>query len=72
MPSPPICILKIDQSLLKIEFDIIYVIFQSLEDNPLYANDFNTSPLYFGRTRGLFRECFVGEKINAPAPGKSK
>jgi len=43
---------------------------QSLEDNPLYANDFNTSPLYFGRTRGLFRECFVGEKINAPAPGK--
>ena len=27
---------------------------------------FETSPLYFTRTRGLFRECFPGEKSNAP------
>lgn len=29
-------------------------------------SQFDTSPLYFTRTRGLFRECFEGEKINAP------
>jgi hypothetical protein len=26
----------------------------------------NTSPLYFSRTRGLFRECFPGEKSEDP------
>ena len=30
---------------------------------------FDTSPLYFTRTRGLFRECFPGEKTNAPNDG---
>lgn len=30
---------------------------------------FDTSPLYFTRTRGLFRECFPGEKTNAPIDG---
>lgn len=28
--------------------------------------DINQSPLYFTRTRGLFRECFPGEKDDAP------
>jgi len=28
--------------------------------------DWRTSPLFFKRTRGLFRECFLGEKQNAP------
>jgi len=27
---------------------------------------FDSSPLYFSRTRGLFRECFPGEKTDAP------
>ncbi|TRY68742.1 hypothetical protein TCAL_02491 [Tigriopus californicus] len=31
---------------------------------------FNSSPLFFTRTRGLFRECFLGEKRNAPNDGE--
>lgn len=30
-------------------------------------SDFDTSPLYFSRTRGLFRECFPGEKSTTSA-----
>ena len=26
--------------------------------------DLNQSPLYFTRTRGLFRECYLGEKLD--------
>ena len=33
-------------------------------------SQFDNSPLYFTRTRGLFRECFPGEKTNAPTDGK--
>ena len=33
-------------------------------DRILQEIDF--SPLYYTRTRGLFRECFPGEKSNAP------
>ena len=32
--------------------------------------DWQKSPLFFKRTRGLFRECFLGEKQNAPTGGK--
>merc|ERR1711860_216175 len=35
-------------------------------NNEDILNKFETSPLYFSRTRGLFRECFHGEKDNAP------
>ena len=35
--------------------------------NPDIQAKLLTSPLYFTRTRGLFRECFPGEKSNAPA-----
>jgi len=34
--------------------------------NPDVSDKFNSSPLYFTRTRGLFRECFYGEKSRAP------
>ena len=35
------------------------------------AEDFNQSPLYFTRTRGLFRECYLGEKLEED-PANSK
>jgi len=34
------------------------------------AKDLEESPLYFTRTRGLFRECYPGLKSEAPADGK--
>ena len=34
--------------------------------NQEILNKMTISPLYFTRTRGLFRECFPGEKTNAP------
>ena len=33
-------------------------------------NKLESSPLFFTRTRGLFRECFLGEKRNAPKDGE--
>ena len=30
---------------------------------------FEQSPLYYTRTRGLFRECFPGEKTEGPKEG---
>lgn len=39
---------------------------RSIDSNPDIAAKFDTSPLYYTRTRGLFRECFLGEKTNAP------
>lgn len=34
------------------------------------AANFYTSPLYYTRSRGLFRECFQGDKkLNAPKDG---
>merc|ERR1712004_794411 len=38
-------------------------------NNEDILSKFETSPLYFSRTRGLFRECFHGEKDNAPKIG---
>jgi len=36
-------------------------------NNQEILSKFDTSPLFFPRTRGLFRECFPGEKdVNAP------
>lgn len=32
--------------------------------------NFNTSPLYYTRSRGLFRECYPGEKSKAPTDKK--
>ena len=35
------------------------------------AETFSTSPLFYTRTRGLFRECFQGDKkYNAPKDGE--
>lgn len=39
------------------------IIFQQTDPLPEHIND---SPLYFTRTRGLFRECFLGEKNDDP------
>jgi hypothetical protein len=38
------------------------------ELNPIedITNKFNSSPLFYTRSRGLFRECFDGEKKDAP------
>merc|ERR1712165_301169 len=36
---------------------------QLLQAGKISADDFNQSPLYFTRTRGLFRECYLGEKL---------
>ena len=53
----------------------IIIIFVPLQQEAERANNedilskFETSPLYFSRTRGLFRECFHGEKDNAPKIG---
>merc|ERR1712066_48651 len=35
-----------------------------LKKGDISQNEFNTSPLYFTRTRGLFRECYLGEKLD--------
>jgi len=43
---------------------------QDLDEDGKFADDLLKSPLYFTRTRGLFRECFPGEKDkNAPQDG---
>jgi len=36
------------------------------QNNEEILSKFDASPLFFSRTRGLFRECFPGEKTNAP------
>jgi len=38
-------------------------------NNEAILNSFDRSPLYYPRTRGLFRECFHGEKAQAPQLG---
>merc|ERR1711936_1247250 len=40
----------------------------ALQDNPNedILSKFDSSPLYFTRSRGLFRECYPGEKSKAP------
>lgn len=40
----------------------------ALQDNPNeeILSKFDSSPLYFTRSRGLFRECYYGEKSKAP------
>ena len=50
-----------------IEYKIQTIYFQdSLQEQDL--NKIDTSPLYFTRTRGLFRECFLNEN-DKPTPG---
>jgi len=41
---------------------------EALQDNPNdeILSKFNSSPLYFTRSRGLFRECYQGDKSKAP------
>jgi hypothetical protein len=54
--------IKVEREELKI---------QLLQGGKVSADDFNQSPLYFTRTRGLFRECYLGEKLEED-PANSK
>jgi len=54
--------IKVEREELKI---------QLLQGGKVSADDFNQSPLYFTRTRGLFRECYLGEKLEKD-PANSK
>merc|ERR1712088_385115 len=54
--------IKVDRDELKTKL---------LQAGKISADDFNQSPLYFTRTRGLFRECYLGEKLEEdPANNK--
>ena len=46
------------------------IFFQDLDEDGKFADDLLKSPLYFTRTRGLFRECFPGEKDKNAPQGK--
>jgi len=72
----------VSAALLAIAFStdnwrVITINRDALQEAARQANDqdilskFDTSPLFWTRTRGLFRECFPGEKTNAPEDGKT-
>ena len=47
----------------------LFIFLQSEAENrgvDRILQEIDLSPLYYTRTRGLFRECFPGEKSNAP------